>query len=324
MPKVTAAVPVYNVEGYLEKCAESVLAQTERDIELLLIDDGSTDGSGALCDRIAEGDPRVRVIHQENRGLGGARNTGIENARGEWIIFPDSDDWLEPETIERALGAAEDTGADMSLFAFRSVDEGGNTTGEFRESLPEGVPLDPHERRDLLLMAPNAWTKLYRTELFKRTGVRYPPRVWYEDIRTTSKLLPYCSSVAYTDYIGYNYLQRKGSIMNNGNLSRNREIIDAFDDILGWYREQGLFDEYRQELEYLTLFHLYLTASVRVARADPRHPLLKEFADYFKGRFPDCRKNPYLARLGRTKKLALRLTEHRLYGLLKLAFQLKG
>ena len=82
MPKVTVAVPVYNVEKYLEKCARSVLSQTEKDIELLFIDDGSTDGSGALCDSIAKTDPRVRVIHQENRGLGGARNTGIENALG--------------------------------------------------------------------------------------------------------------------------------------------------------------------------------------------------------------------------------------------------
>ena len=143
MPKVTVAVPVYNVEKYLEKCAGSILSQTERDLELLFIDDGSTDGSGALCDKLCERDPRVRVIHQENRGLGGARNTGIENTRGQWIIFPDSDDWLEPETVERALKAAEDTEADMAVFAFRSVEENGNTLAEFLEALPGSVPLDP-------------------------------------------------------------------------------------------------------------------------------------------------------------------------------------
>lgn len=324
MPKVTVAVPVYNVQDYLEKCAASVLSQTERDLELILIDDGSTDGSGELCDRLAKADPRARVIHQENRGLGGARNTGIENARGEWIIFPDSDDWLEPETIERALRAAEKAGADMAVFAYRSVDEGGNTLAEFHEPLPRDVPLDPHKQKDLLIMAPSACNKLYRTELFHRAGVRYPPRVWYEDIRTTTKLLPRCGTVVYTDYVGYNYFQRSGSIMNNVSLDRNHEIIDAFDDILGWYTEQGLFSEYRQELEYLTLFHLYLTASVRVARADPRHPLLGEFAAYMKSRFPDYRGNPYMAGLGRSKRLALWLTEHKLYGLLKLAFQLKG
>lgn len=324
MPKVTVAVPVYNVEKYLEKCAESVLSQTERNLELLFIDDGSTDGSGALCDKIAGQDSRVRVIHQENRGLGGARNTGIENALGEWIIFPDSDDWLEPETIERALKTAEGTGADMSLFAFKSVDEQGGTISEHFESLPEGIALDPHKCRDLLLIAPSAWSKLYKTDLFRRTGVRYPPRVWYEDIRTTTKLLPYCGSVAYTGYVGYNYLQRQGSIMNNMSLDRNREIIDAFDDILGWYNEQGLFEEYRQELEYLALFHLYLTASVRVARADPKHPLLREFAGSVKKRFPEYKGNPYLGRLSRSRKLALWLTEHRHYRLLNLAFRLKG
>lgn len=324
MPKVTVAVPVYNVEKYLEKCAQSILSQTERDLELLFIDDGSTDGSGALCDKISQSDPRVRVIHQENRGLGGARNTGIENARGEWIMFPDSDDWLEPETIERSLIAAEKAGAEMVLFAFRSVDDNGNTIAEFREDLPENIPLDPRERKDLFLAAPSACSKLHKTDLFTRTGVRYPPRVWYEDIRTTEKLLPNCRAAVYTGYVGYNYLQRSGSIMNSANLSRNREIIDAFEDILGWYNHNGLFDEYRQELEYLTLFHLYLTASVRVARADPGHPLLKELRAYMKGRFPDYRGNPYLARLGRSKKLALWLTEHRLYGLIKLAFKLKG
>ena len=324
MPKVTVSVPVYNVEKYLEKCTDSILSQTERDIELLLIDDGSTDGSGALCDRIAESDPRVRVVHQENRGLGGARNTGIEHARGEWIIFPDSDDWLEPETVERALKAAEKAGAEMSLFAFRSVGENGGTISEHFEPLPEGEALDPHERRDLLLIAPSAWSKLYKTNLFRRTGVRYPPRVWYEDIRTTTKLLPSCNKVVYTNYVGYNYLQRQGSIMNNMSLERNREIIDAFDDILSWYREQGLFEEYKQELEYLTLFHLYMTASVRVARADPKHPLLGEFARRVRERFPDYKGNPYLERLGRSKKLALWLTEHRLYRLLNLAFKIKG
>lgn len=324
MPKVTVAVPVYNVAPYLEKCADSILFQTERDLELLFIDDGSTDSSGDLCDSIAGRDPRVRVIHQENCGQGGARNTGIENALGEWIMLPDSDDWLEPETIERALAAAENTGADMAVFDFRSVDDKGRTLAEFHESLPQNIPLDPREHKDLLNIAPNPWSKLYRTELFRRTGVRFPPRVWYEDIRAVLKLLPSCGSVVYTDYVGYNYLQRQGSTMNNTTLGRNREIIDAFDDILGWYAGHGLFDEYRHELEHLTLLHIYLAASVRVARADPKHPLLKEFAAYVKERFPDYRENPYTAQLSRSKQLALRLIEHRLYGLLKLAFKLKG
>ena len=324
MPKVTVAVPVYNVEKYLEKCAGSILSQTERDLELLFIDDGSTDGSGALCDKLCERDPRVRVIHQENRGLGGARNTGIENARGQWIIFPDSDDWLEPETVERALKAAEDTEADMAVFAFRSVEENGNTLAEFHEALPGNVPLDPKKQKDLLIIAPSACNKLYKTELFKRTGVRYPPKVWYEDLRTTTKLLPGCSSVVYIDYVGYNYFQRSGSIMNNVNLSRNREIIDAFEDVLSWSREHGLFEEYRKELMHLAVSHVYLTASVRVLRQDRRHPLIGEFYQYVKREFPDYQEDIYLDRFTRNQRIALKLLERRMISLLHLIFKLKG
>ena len=324
MPKVSVVVPVYNVKDYLEKCAASVLGQTHPDLELLLIDDGSTDGSAALCDQIAASDPRVRVVHQENQGLGGARNTGVNAAQGQWILFPDSDDWLEPQTLETALSAGEKTGADLVAFPFRSEDEAGRELAVFREDLPENVPLDPKTRRDLLLLAPSACNKLYKTQLFHCTGLRYPPRVWYEDLRTTLKLIPSCRRLAYTGFVGYNYLQRPGSIMNNANLSRNREIIDALGDVLGWYKSQGLFEAYRQELEYLALFHGYLTASVRVLRADPSHPLLKELRAYIDREFPRRRHNPYLPRLGKKRRLLLSLLDRSMYRTVGTLFKLKG
>ncbi|RKJ40538.1 glycosyltransferase family 2 protein [Acutalibacter sp. 1XD8-33] len=323
MPKITVAIPVYNVKSYLEKCVRSVLDQTERDFELLLIDDGSTDGSGELCDHLARQDTRIRVIHQENRGLGGARNTGIEAALGEWILFPDSDDWLEPETLERALRAGERAGADIAAFAFRTVDEAGRELHVFREDLPVDVGLDVAARREVLLAAPSAWCRLYKIALFRETGVRYPPRVWYEDVRTTLKLLPSCKRSVYTDYVGYNYLQRAGSIMNNLNLARNREILDAFDDILDWYRKQGLFDQYKDELRHLTLVHVYLTASVRVLRQDPRHPLLEEFQAYLLREFPDYKEDVYHSRLTRNQRLALDLLDSGRVSLLHWIFRLK-
>lgn len=323
MAKITVAVPVYNVKPFLEKCVRSVLAQTERDFELLLVDDGSTDGSGALCDELAGTDPRIRVIHQENRGLGGARNTGIEAAGGEWVLFPDSDDWLEPQTLERALSAAEQTGADMSAFAFRTVDESGRELHVFQENFPKNMGLDVNTHREVLLAAPSAWCRLYKTELFRETGVRYPPRVWYEDVRTTLKLLPNCKKIVYTDYVGYNYLQRAGSIMNNLNLDRNREILDAFDDILGWYREQGLFSQYKDELRHLALVHVYLTASVRVLRQDTRHPLLREFRAYLLREFPDYKEDVYRGRLTKNQRVALALLDKRMVSLLHGIFKIK-
>lgn len=324
MPKTSVIVPVYNVEEFVEKCARSILNQTEKDLELLLIDDGSTDGSGPLCDRLAAADARVRVIHQKNQGLGGARNTGIDEAQGEWLLFVDSDDWLEPDILEKALAAAEKTQAEMAVFPFRTVDMQGRELAVFKDDLPTGVGLTLEETPEMLFISPCAWNKLYRAGLFRQSGVRYPPRVWYEDIRTTFKVLPRCKKVVFLDDTSYNYLQRPGSIMNNLKLDRNREILEAFDDLLGWYREQGLFERYRKELEYLTVLHVFLTASVRVLRVDRGHPLLGEFRAYTQGRFPGYGKNPYLGRLGGKRRVLLALLEKKMYWAVAALFKLKG
>ncbi len=324
MPKTSVIVPVYNVEGFLEKCARSVLAQTEKDFELLLIDDGSTDSSGSLCQGIAAADPRVRVVHQENQGLGGARNTGIAQAQGEWLLFVDSDDWLAPDVLEKALAGAEKARAELAVFPFATVDMEGKELAVFDDGLPKGIGLTLEENPDMLLLSPCAWNKLYSARLFRETGVRYPPRVWYEDIRTTLKLLPHGGRVVFLENTGYYYLQRPGSIMNSMQLDRNREIMEAFDDLLGWYREQGLFEKYRGELEYLTVLHVFLTASARVLRADQKHPLLREFREYTRELFPDYRQNPYLGRLGKKRRLLLALLERRMYGAVAGLFRLKG
>ncbi len=324
MPEVSIVVPVYNIKDYLEKCVDSILRQTERDFELLLVDDGSTDGSGELCDALAERDGRIRVIHQENKGLGGARNTGIEEARGEWLLLVDSDDWIEPEILEKALEAAKRENADMVLFGFRSVDLQGKELGVFRDKLPKNQALAPKTCKELLLASPCAWNKLYKTSLFQRSGVRYPLRVWYEDIRTTLKLMLFAQRIVALDEIGYNYLQRPGSIIQSLNVERNVEILEAFDDIFTYFRKQGLWEEYREELCFLTLFHVYLTASVRVIRLNRRHALIPKFAAYLQEHFPDHRKNPYRSTLTRNQKIVLSLLEKKLYFLIALLFQIKG
>ena len=109
---ISVIIPVYNVEPYLRKCLDSVVNQTYRNLEILVIDDGSTDGSGAICDEYAS-DRRMRIFHTENRGLSCARNLGLDEAKGEWIGFVDSDDWIEPDMYEALLKKAEETGADI-------------------------------------------------------------------------------------------------------------------------------------------------------------------------------------------------------------------
>ena len=324
MPKASVIVPVYKVEEYLEKCVQSILAQTERDFELILVDDGSPDRCGALCDSLAQTDPRIRVIHQENQGLGGARNTGIREARGDWLLLVDSDDWIEPKILEKAMEAGLREEADLVMFAFRTVDEQGRELGVFREDMPKERGITLQEHKEALLTAPCAWNKLYRRSFFQGTGLAYPPRVWYEDLRTTPKLMAKAGRMVFLDEVGYNYLQRQGSIMKSANLERNREILDAFDDLLPWFRKEGLFEAYRRELEYLAVFHVYLTAGVRVALADRKSPLLRELAAYVEERFPGWRQNPYLPKLGGKRRLLVSLLENKWYWAVSLLFKLKG
>ena len=242
MPKATVVVPVYNVENYLIKCVDSILAQTEPDFELLLVCLLYTSGSGGLCDKLAERDGRIRVIHQENQGLGGARNTGIQAAVGDWLLLVDSDDWIEPQTLEKALEAGLREEADLVVFGYRSVDEAGRTLQTFLEEAPKDRALSLEQQPDLLLASPSACIRLYRRELLARTGILFPPRVWYEDMRTTPKLLAQSKQVVFLDFVGYNYFQRTGSITKNQNVGRNREILDAFEDLLSWFRAQGLLE----------------------------------------------------------------------------------
>ena len=167
-PTISIIVPVYKTEAYLEKCVDSILAQTFRDFELLLIDDGSPDNCPALCEEAAARDPRIRVIHQKNAGLSAARNTGMEAARGEWIGFVDSDDSIAPEMYETLLTYARRDGAQIAVCDYLLVTEAG-------EPLPSPYRLEEDKVLDRVgaLEQMNrghfkvAWNRLYRRELFE-------------------------------------------------------------------------------------------------------------------------------------------------------------
>ena len=322
--KFSVIIPVYNVKAYLEKCVQSVLAQRCDDYEVILVDDGSTDESGALCDTLAaQHAEHIRVIHQKNGGLGAARNTGIEHALGDYLVFLDSDDYIDPAMLAELSEKIDETHADILTFGFR-VDKNGDTSEVVLDALPEGRIMTLEDTPELLLALPNAWTRIYTRRLFLESGIRYPGRVWYEDIRTTTKLFACAQSIVFVRRPYYYYVVRENSITHNKNVARNREIIEAFDDLLGWYQENGLFERYRDELCRLTIDHVFLAASVRVLTADPGHPLLGEFYQYTRRRFPGFEKNRYLPQLPRAKKLAFRLLLHRRYRLLAALFRMKN
>ncbi|MCD8355267.1 MAG: glycosyltransferase [Clostridia bacterium] len=321
--KFSVVIPVYNVEEYLEKCVQSVLAQHCDDYEMILVDDGSTDGSGALCDSLAARRPEcIRVIHKPNGGLGDARNVGLEHAQGDYIVFIDSDDYIDETMLQELSEQVDKTHADIITFGFRT-DNNGDTSAMFLDPLPENCIFTLESMPQLLLALPNAWNRIYTRKLFMQTGIRYPGRVWYEDIRTTTKLFAKAESVVCVQRPYYYYVVRENSITRNKNIARNHEIVDAFDDLLDWYKRNGLFEKYRDELCRLAIDHLFLAASVRVLMADPKHPLLKEFNRYMYRYFPNFETNRYISQLPKAKKLAFDLLRKKQYRLLRMLFLAK-
>lgn len=318
-------IPVYNAEGFLSGCVESVLADKGTDFELILVNDGSTDGSGRLCDGFAARDGRVRVIHQENRGPGGARNAGLEQAKGEYLLFMDSDDTLAAGALTALRGGVDRFGADILTFDYLADDGGGKQTPVRANLAPENRPFRLAEHPAFLNSMPATWARLWRRSLYMDNGIRYPERAFYgEDLQTSCKLFALAESIVYLPAHLYGYLDRSGSLMNTADPKRNRHMITAVSELTDWFESKGLREQYEKELCALAVEHLLLAATVRVAKAAPGDALLEDIREFMERRYPRWRTNPSVGAMKPLRRLALYFIEHRRYRLLGWLFRMKG
>lgn len=324
MDLISVIIPVYNVAPYLRQCVESVRRQSYTQLEILLVDDGSTDGSGELCDTFQREDTRIRVIHQPNSGLGAARNAGIRQARGTYLLFVDSDDWIYSSMAETLYQAMIEHQADVVLCDADVVEENGCFIERMSSNLPSDQCIALSDLPRLLFVPHVTWNKLYRRELFFKEELCYPPRAWYEDFRVTTKLYAQAKRIVYLTKPLYCYRVRKGSIQQSDNLDRRREKIEAMDDILSFYKKKGLLDQYRAELEYLAFGNVYFYPSVDLIRQNRKHKLISEFSRYMNTTFPDFMRNPYLKSLSRNEKIILWLLRHGYNNLIALVFAIKS
>ena len=211
---ISIIIPVYKVEKYLEKCIESVLKQTYTNLQVILVDDGSPDNCGKICDEYAKKDSRIEVIHKVNGGLSDARNVGIAKAKGKYIGFVDSDDYIKEDMYEILINLIKEYDADVSICNLYDVIEG----KEYIRNKENGIK--EYNRIDILkevLLDKNiqsyAWNKLYKKELFNE--IKYPIGKKYEDIGTTFYIFEKCNKVVVTSEPEYYYLKRADSLVNN-------------------------------------------------------------------------------------------------------------
>ena len=225
---ISIVVPIYNMEKYLDKCINSIINQTYKNIEIILVDDGSTDKSSKIINKYKKLDKRIKAYYKKNGGLSDARNYGIDKATGEYIGFIDSDDYIEKNMYETLYNNIIKYNADISVVGFNVVYESTDIKNrvEYQEVTDKLEIYNRKEAFDLLFDANKfgnfAWNKLYKKELFK--NIKYPLCKKMEDLGTTYKLVEISNKIVYEPLKLYNYFQRSGSIMNNKDLKFMKDI----------------------------------------------------------------------------------------------------
>ncbi len=327
MLKLSIIVPVYNVEKYLARCLDSLIYPQQEGYELVVVDDGSTDASSSIClDYAARYPQLVRTVRTPNGGLGHARNTGIELARGDYVLFQDSDDYLAPDAVPKMLALLEQD-VDIFFFDSRTVTESGRVMNDDVLHRPAGA-FSLEDWPELLHESPTACCRMIRRSLFEETRIRFPDRLWFEDLATTPRLYLHAKKLFYVPEIWYYYLLRTGSITNANSsarsIQRNLEIITAMDMTLNYYKAQGSYEKYLPQLEYMAFYHQLLTATTRVNLLDRRSDVQEKLRQDFVEKFPNYRENAYVRAIPAKYKLLLHFIERRQYLALNLIMRLNN
>ena len=260
MPSISVIVPVYKVEPFLHRCVDSILAQTYRDFELILVDDGSPDSCGAICDEYAAKEERIHVIHQKNGGLSAARNTGIDwayaNSDSHWLAFVDSDDWVHPDYLKMLYATAEKTLCKVSICGFfRTAGEDfpeEQDYGILRMSAGDYYCGQMHEGVTAV-----AWNKLYHKSVFQ--SLRYPIGKLHEDEFTTYLALYKAGNVGVTPARLYAYYQNPDGIMRSDWNPRRMHVLEAFEQQIVFAKEHNdvrLLNKITEQYIYSTYEHL--------------------------------------------------------------------
>lgn len=276
---ISIIVPIYNVEQYLDKCIKSIQCQTYDNLEIILVDDGSPDQCGDICERYAKEDDRIRVIHKKNGGLADARNHGLEIATGDYIAFVDSDDYIHPQMYERMMKVAIEENSDIVICDWKKVLPNENDSFEklnsdkYQLQNVDGKKIQYlyFEEPDSRITYTVAWNKLYAKEIFQ--GRRFPTGKVHEDEFVTFKTLYDAKKIVYLQEALYFYLMRDASIMGKFNVKRF-DIFDAYAEKIAFFSSKG-----EKELASKTYFmaaHMLVQYSEWVGKRN------KDAADVYK------------------------------------------
>lgn len=290
-PKVTVVIPIYNVEKYLDRCIESVVKQTYDNIEIILVDDGSTDNCPAMCDDWARKDSRIKVIHKVNAGLGMARNTGIDNANGDYIFFFDSDDYVDCTIVEKCLSSALDNDPDVVIFGYCNSFENGREE-KVKLNLPTKVFEGKRIQNELLPgmytysmgFGISAWGKMYRLSTIKSKGLRFMSEreIISEDAYFALEFYSKINKASIVDDSLYFYYKRNDSLSRIYKKDRQEQNDKFIQKSLDYIAQEGLPEVVKNHIT--ARYHMYTAATVKqlMAADIPSDEKNKELNSIFK------------------------------------------
>jgi len=307
--KLSIIVPVYNVEKYLEECVDSLLNQTLQDLEIFLVDDGSTDRSGEIADRFAKENPdRVHTLHLENGGQGRARNAALPMASGDYVGFVDSDDWIERDMYEKLLDRAEKTGADVVVCDFLEHYADGR-----EQTLPACLQDHP------LSAAGSSCNKIFRRSLIG--DLRFPEGLWYEDFYFSAVMLLRSKRTEFIPEPLYVYRRGQESTMHNNNARKNLDMLKIMELI-----EREIGEDAREDFDFLVINHVVLDSISRLARQDApdKAEVIRAFRRYAHEKIPHLTRCPSFRAETQKRRIIMFLNYHGLEQAAQLILRVKN
>ena len=298
MKTVSVIVPAYNVEKYIGKCLDSLVAQTLENMEIIVVNDSSTDGTQGIVDAYAEKYPELIFPYiKPNGGIASVRNFALTKVNGEYFGFLDSDDFAEIEMFELLYLKAKEENSDIVS---------SNFFWEYPNKTVIGHDGPYDGKKDMLVKAmATLWSKIYRTEFVEKLNITFPTGYRYEDVYFLYCIAPYTDKVAYVPRPFVHYVQREGSI-THANDSRVKDMIHVFREIQTFYKDKKIYEEYKDELEYLyTRFFLgnSLLRTLQIDNKQFRNNLVDETWNLLNTLFPNWKDNAYIQKESVVKKI---------------------
>ena len=297
MAKVSVIVPVYNTEKYLERCFDALVNQTLDDIEIIAINDGSTDNSLKLLNDYQTKYPgKIKVYTKENGGQAAARNMGIKLSIGEYIGFADSDDYVDVNMYECMYNLGISKNSDIVECHYHYIQE---THNGRKELATRGVIKEHKDNKDMFINPQvSPWNKIYRRDILLKDGVDFPEGLIYEDTSFYIKTIPYIRKSAYIDEHFVYYFLRGNSTMNANKSRKVADIFAVLTDIISFYKKKNFYNEYKDELEYFCVKIIFCSSLSRIGRVKDkklRKELINKSFDFVNTYFPQYKKNMYFS-----------------------------